>query len=78
MKLNVISEFENFMRKVYPTVPEDSTQYRESRVVFVAGATSLYFHCTGAITNMTEADAMQELEDIRNQLTIEIAKQIIK
>lgn len=60
-------EFEAFMRKVNPTVPETSVQYQESRRVFVAGALDMYVFCVNELTVLPEDEAINALRKINEQ-----------
>jgi hypothetical protein len=66
--LDIDDVFEDFMRKVNPSVAEHSVQYKESRRCFFAGCAAVFYN-TIALTTIPEPDAMQELTSIDNQLT---------
>lgn len=69
MKLfDLDDKFQEFMQKVYPTVREHDDQYKESKRVFVAGVTCLYYHLTLGLTELPDSEAEQELESIHQQI----------
>jgi hypothetical protein len=68
IKLDLDDVFDDYMRKVNPEVVQHSTQYRESRRAFFAGAAALYYHLL-ALTSRSEEFAMAELQQVEKQLT---------
>lgn len=65
---DVDDAFEEFMRKCFPLVKETTTQYRESRRIFYAGVTSVYYALVGDITKLPDTDAEKQLGLIDDQL----------
>lgn len=60
--------FDDYMRKVAPTVPQHVTQYRESRRAFVAGARRLYVYMTREVVTLSDDAAEKELQRLDNEL----------
>jgi hypothetical protein len=69
-------EFENFMRRVFPTVKELDRQYLEARRIFASGAASMYFHLTGDVTAVPDDEGVKELARIDKELTDFFKRQI--
>jgi hypothetical protein len=65
--LDIDDAFEEFMRKVNPSIPQHSPQYRESRRVWFAGVASLNHHLI-ALTSESEDFGARELQSISRQL----------
>lgn len=60
-------KFDEFMRECYSDVKQHDTQYRESRRIFHAGATVLYFQLL-KLTEYTEDEAVASMTELRKQL----------
>jgi hypothetical protein len=60
-------KFDEFMRACYADVVAHSTQYRESRRIFHAGATVVYFQLL-ALTALSDDEGVARMEDLRKQL----------
>lgn len=72
--IEIEDEFEDYMRKTNPRLPAHSTQYRESRRVFFAGAASMFaFLCS--LTQLPDEEGIRRLETMRGQLK-EFAKRV--
>ena len=65
---DIDDRFEDFMRKIYPTVKETDRQWIECRRVFLAGVTSLYYAFVHEITLMSDEEGQQQLAHIEAQL----------
>jgi hypothetical protein len=68
MTLDLDDEFESYMRKVNPTVPEHSTQYRESRRVFHAGAFVVFTYITYHVASLSEDEGVVLLAELEKHL----------
>jgi hypothetical protein len=73
--VDIDDEFENFWRKVYPTVPKTTTQYRESKRIWFCATDVLYIFMVATIPKMSDAKAEEQLRNLRAQLK-EFAQQI--
>ena len=60
-------KFDEFMRQCFPDVEQLDRQYRESRRVFHAGATVVYFQLL-ALAERPEDEAVAGLDELRKQI----------
>jgi hypothetical protein len=66
---DIDDEFEDFMRRVQPDLPETSVQHKESRRVFFAGVCSLYyFLMSNDFQSLPDQQALEECARIDKQL----------
>jgi hypothetical protein len=65
--LDLDDAFENYMRKVNPTVEQHEAQFKESRRVWFAGAAVMHFHLI-AMTMLSDDDGLKELMQLEKQL----------
>jgi hypothetical protein len=65
--LDLDDEFDGFMRKANPTVPQHSAQWQESRRVWYAGVALLFYHLL-TLTTYSDDVSARELEQIKQQL----------
>lgn len=68
--LDLDDTFEAFMRQVFPSLPQHSTQYFDCRRVFYVGVSTLFDHITANLgaPDVTEEVGIAEMENIRRQL----------
>jgi hypothetical protein len=62
--------FDEYMRKVAPSVPEHAVQYRECRRAFIAGARRIYVHMTQGVVQLSDADAEKELRRLDKEMRV--------
>lgn len=71
MKLNPLDlddAFDDYMRRVAPTVPQASMQWRESRRAFVAGMRRVYVYMTQEVVTLSDDAAEKELQRLDNEM----------
>ena len=64
---DIDDEFEAFMRKCAPEVPETSVQYKESRRVFSAGAAVMFLYITRELPLFSDESGVEELQKLQAQ-----------
>lgn len=67
-QMELEDEFDNYMRSVAASVPQYSTQYRESRRAFIAGARRLYIYMTQGVVQLSDDDAEKELQRLDREM----------
>jgi hypothetical protein len=65
--LDLDDAFEQYMRKVNPSVSEMSAQYRESRRVWFAAAAIIHYHLL-SMTMLSDDEGLKELMQLEKQL----------
>jgi hypothetical protein len=65
--IDLDDEFEELMRKSQPGVPIYTTQYRESRRVFYAGAAAMFLG-TMRLATLPDDQAEEGMSDLQKQL----------
>ena len=68
MKIDIDDEFEDFMRKIHPTVGAHTAQYRESRRVWFAATANIFYLLHGKVADLPEDEGLQVLTDLGEQL----------
>lgn len=63
-------EFDDYMRKVGPHIPQHTIQYRESRRAFIAGARRLYVYIIEGVTEMSDENAEKELSRLDSEMRV--------
>jgi hypothetical protein len=66
--LDLDDAFDDFMRKVNPSVERHEVQYRESRRCFFAGAALVFFHMAHSTSLWGDDKALEELQKVERQL----------
>lgn len=62
--------FDDYMRRVAPSVREHEVQYRESRRAFVAGARRLFVYMTQEVVTLSDDDAEKELLRLDKEMNV--------
>lgn len=66
--MNLEESFEDLMRKAYPSVLLNSVQYRESKMLFFAGAAAVFYYSTNQLTALPDEQAEAEMQKIQDQI----------
>ena len=67
--LDIDDAFDDYMRNTNPDVPQYSSQYKESRRCFFAGALVMFTATLNAArASITEIEGVRELEKLQRQL----------
>lgn len=66
--IDLEDEFDDFMRKVNPTVQPHSVQYHESRRVWFAACAALFQQMAFNVPEVSDDEGVKEFENINAQL----------
>ena len=68
IEFDIDDSFEEFMRKANPLVRETSSQYKESRRVFWAGAAATFLFMTRQVPTVSEDEGVKLLEKLKREI----------